>query len=100
MYIYNVTIKVIPEIETAWIQWMKEEHMAEVVATGCFHSSQFLELLDPIDEEGKTFVAQYFTEDAALYSKYIEEHAPSLRAKGYDRFGNGFIAFRSILKIL
>lgn len=100
MYIYNVTIKVVPEIEAEWIQWMKEEHMAEVVATGCFHSSQFLELLDPVDEEGKTFVAQYFTDDEALYAKYIEQYAPALRAKGYEQFGDRFIAFRSILKTL
>ena len=100
MYIYNVTIKVTPRIEDAWIKWMQETHLDEVVSTGQFDSYHFFELIEPKDDEGRTFVAQYFTDSEQRYQKYIDEFAPSLRDKGYQLFGNQFIAFRSILKRL
>lgn len=98
MYIYNVSIKIAYAIEGEWIKWMKEEHMDEVIATGMFDSYSFYELVDPISDDGKTFVAQYFTDSKDRYEMYIEKFAPLLRQKGYDKFGNQFIAFRTIMK--
>jgi hypothetical protein len=100
MYIYNVTIKVLPSIEADWLVWMQTIHLDEVIETGKFDSYTFCELIDPTDDEGKTFVAQYFTDSKARYLAYIDEHAAELRQKGYDRFGNQFIAFRTVLEIL
>ncbi|MFY8045434.1 MAG: DUF4286 family protein, partial [Chitinophagaceae bacterium] len=42
MFIYNVTVKIDPSIEADWIQWMKEEHIPEVLATGKFFESRFV----------------------------------------------------------
>ena len=86
-------------IETAWVQWMKEEHMDEVIATGMFDRYSLYELIEPNDEDqSKTFVAQYFTDSEHRYKTYIEEFAPALREKGYQKFGDQFIAFRTIMK--
>ncbi len=100
MYIYNVTIKVTASIEKEWINWMKEEHLAEVIATGSFDRYSFFKLIEPIDEEddGITYIAQYFTNTLERYKTYIDIHAPLLREKGYARFGNQFIAFRTVMK--
>ena len=97
-YIYNVSIKIQFDIEEQWLAWMKNEHIPEVIATTLFDSYTFFELLEPIDEEGKTFVVQYFTDSALRYEKYIAEYAALLRAKGFEKFSNKFIAFRSIMK--
>ena len=45
MIVYNVTSKVTWAIHDEWLQWMKEEHIPEVVATGCFTHAQFLRCL-------------------------------------------------------
>lgn len=97
-YIYNVTIKVATEIVEDWIQWMKHEHMDEVIETGMFDHYHFFELIEPVDEEGRTFVAQYSTDSPERYKRYIDEFAPALREKGYQRFGDRFIAFRSVMR--
>lgn len=34
--LYNVTVKVTPDIAADWLQWIKEEHINDVVQTGCF----------------------------------------------------------------
>ena len=99
MYIYNVSIKLIPEIEQEWILWMKEEHLNEVMATGMFDRYAFYELLEPSDDDGnKTFIVQYFTDHEDRYKKYIEDFAPALREKGYQKFGDRFIGFRSFMR--
>jgi len=36
MIIYNVTVKVELSIAGAWLQWLKEEHIKDVIDTGCF----------------------------------------------------------------
>ena len=100
MFIYNVTIKIDLSIEEEWLAWMQNEHMDEVIATGMFDSYSFLELMEPAEEDAKTYIAQYITDSERRYQQYIEEHAPALRQKGIEKFGDKFIAFRTILKKL
>jgi hypothetical protein len=98
MIIYNVTIKVANAAAAEWMQWMQEEHMAEVVATGCFSAYKLFRLLEQDDSEGPTYCAQYTCERLEQYQRYIADYAPMLRDKGFARFGNQFIAFRSVMQ--
>lgn len=100
MYIYNVTIQLDIKIEKNWLQWMYQEHLQEVMNTGCFDSYTLLELMEPNEPDSKTYVVQYFTDSKDRYTNYIENFAPLLRQKGLDKFQNQFIAFRTILKKL
>jgi len=100
MIIYNVTIKIYPDIEKDWLIWMQHEHIPEVLATGYFDRAVFTRLLEPQDEEGLTFSVQYFTSSLLRYEQYIREEAPKLRQKGFDRFGDRFIAFRSLMETI
>lgn len=100
MIIYNVTSKVAFEIEKEWVKWMQEEHLAEVVATGCFTHAQLLRLLESYDDEGATYTAQYFATSKELQEKYIAQFAASLREKAFAKWGNRFIAFRSVMEVV
>jgi hypothetical protein len=97
--LYNVTIKVSHAIQADWLQWMQEEHLPEVVGTGCFTSGRLLQLIESDDEEGVTYAAQYEASSRADYDRYIREYADALRKKGYDRWGDGFIAFRTLMQV-
>lgn len=98
--IYNVTVKVSHAIEANWLQWMQEEHMNEVIATGCFTHARLLQLLDADDEAGVTYAVQYEAPDRAHYERYIHSYADSMRKKGFDRWGDGFIAFRTLMQVI
>ena len=100
MIIYNVTIKIQPSIHEAWIKWLKEIHVPEVIGTGCFINARILRLLDIDDSEGPTYAIQYFAESKALYNKYIEQFAGVMRQKSFDEWGDKFIAFRSVMKVM
>ena len=100
MIIYNVTIKTHASIQIAWIQWLKEEHVPEVLATNCFIKATILRLLDVDDSEGPTYAIQYFAEERSDYDRYIEKFAGIMRQKSFDKWGDKFIAFRSVMEII
>lgn len=39
--IYNVTTQADHSIAGQWLQWMKEEHIPDIIATGCFTRRYF-----------------------------------------------------------
>jgi len=100
MIIYNVTIKVSKSIADNWLQWLKEEHIPEVKGTGCFTNANILQLLEIDDDEGPTYAIQYFAESREKYDFYIENFADLMREKSYQKWGDQFIAFRSVMKIV
>ena len=100
MIIYNVTVKIAPQIEQAWLQWQQEEHVPEMISTGCFTHAVITRLLEIDDSEGPTFAIQFHAESKALYNKYIDKFAPGMNQKSFDKWGNQFIAFRSVMQIV
>lgn len=100
MILYNVTIKVEPAINEEWVKWMKEEHIPELMETGLFVDSRLMQILELDDTDGITYAAQYYCEGIDQYNEYIDKHAPRLRQAGIDRFGEQFVAFRTIMKLI
>ncbi len=100
MIIYNVTIKVSKSIADNWMQWLKEEHIPEVTGTGCFTTANILQLLEIDDDEGPTYAIQYFAESREKYDFYIKKFAGLMREKSFQKWGDQFIAFRSVMQIV
>jgi hypothetical protein len=99
MIIYNVTIQVDNSIAIEWLQWMKEEHIPDVLNTGMFFDARLCHLLEQDEKEAKTYTAQYFCHTLTEYNTYISEHAQGMREKGFARFGNKFVAFRTVMEV-
>ena len=100
MFIYNVTIKVRDPIKTEWLTWLKEEHIPRVMESNCFTGVTIMRLLEVDDSEGPTFAVQYQAESKALYNRYIEQFAGQLRQESFDKWGDQFIAFRSLMQVV
>lgn len=99
MILYNVTVNIEPAIEKEWIRWMKEEHIPEVLKTGCFSSHRFLRLLNESPEaEGITFAIQYMAPGITSLNRYLEAFAPDIQRKHAERYANKFVAFRTFLE--
>ncbi len=98
MLIYNVTIKVETAIADEWLQWMKDEHIPELLQIGLFTDAKLYHLLEQDEQEGITCVAQYFCQNIEDYNAYISLYAQKMREKGLNRFGSRFIAFRTLME--
>jgi len=100
MFIYNVTTNISWNIHEAWLVWMKQEHMPALLNTNCFTRCQLLKLHEQDEEEGATYVAQYFTESKALYNRYMELYADKLFKEAINKWGDNFISFKTLLEIV
>ena len=100
MLIYNVTIKVDESIASDWLQWMQQEHIPRIMDTGCFSEFKVVRLLDIDDSEGPTYAVQYFASTMNDYQLYQRQHAPRIRKESIDKWGDRFIAFRTLMEVV
>jgi hypothetical protein len=98
MIVYNITIKILPAIEKEWIEWQKTEHIPAIMASGHFTGYRFYRLLDQDTSDGITYVLQYFAVSLAAFEQYIQVNAPQLRKEALQRWGDQFIAFRTVME--
>jgi hypothetical protein len=100
MIIYNVTIQVDNAIAAEWLTWLQEVHIPDVMATNCFTEFRIVRLLEVDESDGPTYATQYFAESKADYNRYIEIYAPALRQQSINKWGDNFVAFRTLMKII
>lgn len=98
MFIYNVTIQIDPAVEPAWLQWMQQIHIPEVMATGCFTGYRMLLLHDLEHSDWPTYAVQYEAASKTEYEQYVAAHAPRLRQAALDAWGKHFTAFRTLMQ--
>jgi hypothetical protein len=99
MIMYNVTVNVDHDAHDAWLEWMRDEHVPEVLATGYFTDARIARILAE-EEGGQAYSIQYFAESMEQYRAYEEREAPRLRRAAEARFGGRFVAFRTLLHIV
>jgi hypothetical protein len=99
MIVYNVTIKIDPQIEMEWLTWLKNEHVTGIMATGLVIDYKIFHLLEA-EEDGITYVVQYFMPSIEHYKKYIDEFSLQFRQNTFDKWGDRFISFRTVMEIV
>jgi len=99
MYIYNVTINIEEKIHDEWLNWMKNEHIPDMISTGKFSKALMTKVLVEEEMGGITYSVQYTTTSKEILQQYYNEDANRLRAKS-ERFSGKFVAFRTELEIV
>ncbi|MBL4624910.1 MAG: DUF4286 family protein [Flavobacteriales bacterium] len=99
MIIYNITVKINNEVHDEWLQWMKETHIPEVLATGYFLDNKLCKVLVD-DTDGIAYSIQYTCEKMEQLNKYYEKEAPRLQKEHSTKYQDKFVAFRTLLEVL
>ncbi len=100
MIIYNVTIKVEESIAHNWLQWLLNEHIPDVMHTNCFVDYKVVRLLEVDENDGPTYAIQYYAQSKSDYNRYIEIYASKMRQLSFEKWGERFIAFRSVMEVV
>lgn len=98
MIIYNVTTRVDHTILEQWLQWQRQVHIPEVMATGFFTGHRFYKLLEQDEEDGQTFVTQYIAASREEVDRYLSQSAAELRKKAAEAWGHQAVSFRTLLQ--
>lgn len=98
MVLYNVTVSLDPEIQEEWTTWMREIHIPEVIATGCFNEARLSKIHS--NEGDPSFSIMYYSPSQELYDSYQKQYAPEMQKKHTEKFGGKFAAFRTLLHVI
>lgn len=99
MYIYNVTINVQEDIHDDWVEWMKNEHIPDMLDTGKFSKALMTKVMVKEPMGGITYSIQYTTDSREKLQQYFVENAEELRGKSKP-FEGKFVAFRTELEVI
>ena len=100
MFIYNVTVQVDKNIAEQWLNWLQQEHIPELMSTGCFSHAQVVKLLNVDESEAITYAIQYYSASSELIDKYLNEYATEIRNKTVAKWSDRFVAFRTIMEVI
>jgi len=100
MIVYNVTINIDADAHVEWVNWMNNQHIPDVLATGLFLDARICRLINVEEEGGLTYSIQYTAETMDDMKAYEEKHAPRLRADFQARYDGKFAAFRTMMEVV
>ena len=99
MVVYNVTCNLETSLAPEWLEWMKGEHLPEVMATGCFVESR-ISRVHGEEDGGVTYAITYLSPSQEHMDTYSQTHAPLLQRDHSARFAGKFAAFRTVLSVI
>lgn len=98
MLLYNVTIGIDKDIETEWIQWMKEQYIPVVMQTNKFVNWKMYKVLHDEDDRSVSYSVQYFANTIEDVVQFVEKIEPELNKVHQQRFKDRHVAFRTLLE--
>lgn len=101
MILYTVTAEVEAGAAPEWLAWMRQRHIPDVLATGCFRACRAAELREPAPPPGYvTYVLEYEAPDPQALARYRDQFAPALQRAHTSRYGNRVRASRSVRALI
>jgi len=101
MIIYNVTICIRPDLEDEVLDWLKNEHIPEVLETGLFLEHHIFKIFESSDRPThNSFAIQYHLESWQQFKEYEANYATALKQKTEAKYGENLLAFRTFLEKL
>jgi hypothetical protein len=74
MQVYNISFQINEAVELMWKEWMKENFIPMIQATGCFEEIKWYQLTVNADQE-PTYTMQLFTPHQEQLQAYHALHA-------------------------
>ena len=90
MIAYEVTVEVEEALVERFMQFMQTHHIPRILATGCFSHAEFNRATET------RFRQRYLAGSLGELERYLERHAPALRAEYAKEFPEGTSLTREI----
>ena len=99
MILYNITIAIDHSVEEEWRQWMREEHIPEVMSTGKFTDYGLFRVVASGEGEDLTsYDMKFYAESMKELQLYTSIHAPELQQKMARRWPDKLTRFKTTLE--
>lgn len=98
MFLYNITVGIDREVENEWIQWMKKEHIPDVLNTKLFFDYKFYKVLQDQDDGNVSYSVQYFARSLDEVMIFFENFSPAIMNRLQLRYKDKHVAFMTLLE--
>lgn len=99
MIIYSVTVAIDRDVEDAWLAWMRDTHIPDVLATGFFRAAEIRRQIDATsDAKRATYVIEYACDSLERYEFYRATKASALQQDHGKRYAGKFEASRQLFE--
>ena len=99
MIIYNVTINVNESIHSAWLKWMQNKHINDVLSTGLFTNAKMVKVYLGRNGWWQPMPFNILPILEAKLEDYYKNHAQDY-AKRLTTFADKMLAFRTELEVM
>ncbi|MBT1688827.1 DUF4286 family protein [Dawidia soli] len=98
MFLYNVTVGIDKDLEAEWVQWMKDQYIPVVMATGMFADWKMYKVLHDQEDGSVSYSVQYFAASIERVVQFVEQVEPELNRAHQQRYKDRHVAFRTLLE--
>ncbi len=99
MVLYTVYLEVARARAQEWHTWMADEHVPEVLETGCFHNAWMCRVEEQDSPTHIAYRILYLAKSTEVFATYEAEHAPALKKDHTDRYGADVRARRDLVTV-
>tara|TARA_B100000073_G_C23554169_1_gene501367 strand:- start:263 stop:580 length:318 start_codon:yes stop_codon:yes gene_type:complete len=97
MIIYNVTCSVDSDIVEDWLDWMKKNHIPDILDTGFFIRATINRVISELDGQ-YTYAIKYYCINFKSLKAYHRSCANRFKDDHFKRYGNKVLSFRTVLR--
>lgn len=98
MLLYNITYGIDLSIEQDWLQWMKQQFVPAVMASGKFTSWKMYKVLHDQGEGTVSYSVQYIATEISHVVEFVEQIEPELNKELLRKYRDRHVAFRTLLE--
>lgn len=98
MFLYNITVGIDKEIQSEWIAWIKEHHIAKIMATGYFIESKLYKVVSQEDEGSVSYCIQLFSDKIEKIVEYLDKHTNTIIEEHRQKFRDRHVVFNTLLE--
>jgi hypothetical protein len=100
MIIYNITTQVGRHLHDAWRQWLMEEYLPSIMATGLFSRYQLVRIMEINEEEGHMYAVQLYSDDHTKLDDFRNNFLHDIQKKEKIKWGDGTFSFGSVMEVI
>ena len=97
MIIYNVSVTLNQNIHSKWIEWIRNDHIPEVLSTRLFTKAVLSRI---ISNKELTYSIAYYAENSTKLESYKKNYSNQLIQKSFEKFGDSALSFRTELEFI
>ena len=97
MIIYNVSVTLNKNIHFKWIEWIRHDHIPEVLSTMLFKKAVLSRI---ISNKELTYAIAYYAENSGKLESYKKNYSNKFRQKSFEKFGDSALSFSTELEFI